>query len=92
MNKRELIEKVTEESGLLKITVEDAVTSMLSVISESLEKGEEVSLTGLGKIQVIEKKERVGRNPQTGEPLVIPTKRTIRWKTSSVLKELLNGD
>jgi integration host factor subunit alpha len=63
----------------------------LELIKMALERGEKVKISGFGSFVVQEKKERIGRNPQTGEPIVIAARRVLAFKPSAVLKKKLNS-
>ncbi len=69
----------------------DLVESILEIIKTSLESDEDVLITGFGKFCVREKSERRGRNPQTGEDLMLEARRVVTFKCSSALKDKLNG-
>ena len=87
MNKAELISAVAEKSELTKKDAEKAVNSMISVITETLAKGERVQLVGFGTFEVRERAERKGRNPQTREEIVIPASKAPVFKAGKALKD-----
>jgi integration host factor subunit alpha len=64
----------------------------LGLVTESLERGENTKLSRFGTFEVREKKPRKGRNPQTGEEILLPARRTVTFKTSPLLKHRLNTD
>jgi len=66
MNKAELVEEVAAEIGLTKKEVNNAVDAMTSAITDSLARGEKVTLVGFGTFLVQKRKARQGVNPQTG--------------------------
>jgi DNA-binding protein HU-beta len=68
MNKKELIDKVAEETGYHKKEIKDVVESVLATVSKSLAKDEKVQLVGFGTFEVVKRAAREGRNPQTGVP------------------------
>ena len=72
MNKTELIAAVAERAEMSKKDAEAAVTATVDVIAEALRKGEKVQLVGFGSFEVKTRAERMGRNPQTKEPIPIP--------------------
>ncbi|MGD0401435.1 MAG: HU family DNA-binding protein [Syntrophobacteraceae bacterium] len=61
------------------------------MIKQSLQNGEEVLISGFGKFSVQEKQARRGRNPQTGEPMMLPPRKVVTFKCSSVLRAGMNG-
>ncbi|SMB86435.1 bacterial nucleoid protein Hbs [Desulfonispora thiosulfatigenes DSM 11270] len=87
MNKTELISSVAEKSGLTKKDAEKAVNAFFTSIEETLKSGEKVQLVGFGTFEVRERKERVGRNPQTNEEIKIPAAKVPAFKAGKNLKE-----
>ena len=67
------------------------VDSLLDVIKRTLEEGEDVLISGLGKFCIMEKDKRRGRNPQTGQDLFLDERRVVTFKCSSVLRDKMNG-
>lgn len=91
MNKSELAGFVQAYTGYLtKSQAKHAVEAVLQGIIAELEVGGDVSLTGFGVFSVKETLPRTGRNPQTGEPITIPAKTTVKFKVSKSLKSTLN--
>ena len=80
MNKTELIAAVAEQAEMSKKDAEAAVTATIDVISEALRQGEKVQLVGFGS-------ERMGRNPQTKEPIPIPASKAPVFKAGKALKD-----
>ena len=72
MNKAELVEEVASQTGLTKKAARETVDTITSVITNSLARGERVTLVGFGSFVVRKRKHRRGRNPQTGEEIQIP--------------------
>lgn len=91
MNKAELISKMAELEGTTKKAAGEQVDAIVSVITEALKNGDEVSLTGFGKFSVVERAERQGVNPATSEKITIPASKAPKFKASSALKNLVNG-
>jgi len=87
MNKAELVEEVTNQTGVTKRASREAVDAMTSVISDTLARGEKVTLVGFGTFQVMKRKARRGRNPRTGETIEIPTKKVPKFKPGKDLRE-----
>lgn len=90
MNKNELIEAIALSTEITKTDVDKVVTSLTEVITNELEKGDSVSLKGFGTFEVRSRSERTGRNPRTGETLVIPASKVPAFKVSSALKKAVN--
>lgn len=87
MNKTELIANVAEKAGLSKKDAEKAVSAVFESITESLKAGDKVALVGFGTFDVKERAERTGKNPRTGEAVVIPAARVPGFKAGKGLKD-----
>ncbi|MFZ7936167.1 HU family DNA-binding protein [Bacillus thuringiensis] len=91
MNKTELIQKVAMETGLKRPQASLAVDTVLESIQQALQKGDNVQLIGFGTFEVRERSAREGRNPSTGESLIISAKKAPAFKAGKVLKEAVNN-
>ncbi|MBO8137019.1 MAG: HU family DNA-binding protein [Desulfotomaculum sp.] len=89
MNKAELVSSVAEKTELTKKDAEKAVNALFETISETLAAGDKVQLIGFGTFDVSERKERKGRNPQTGEEIIIPATKVPVFKAGKALKEMV---
>ena len=89
VTKGEFVEQVASESGLDKKQAGAAVDAVISVISDSLKGGKEVSFTGFGKFHVAERGAREGRNPRTGESMQISATKVPRFTAGSGLKKAI---
>jgi len=69
----------------------ELVESLLEIIKQTLESGEDVLISGFGKFCVKDKRERRGRNPQTGQDLLLVERRAAMFKCSAVLRNKMNG-
>jgi len=87
MNKAELVEQVANQTGLTKKISREAVDAITSVINDVLVREEKVTLVGFGTFEVVERKARRGRNPQTGQTIQIPAKRVPKFKPGKGLRE-----
>jgi len=87
MNKAELVEQVFYHTGLTKKTSREAIDAITSVITDALARREKVTLVGFGTFQVVKRKTRRGRNPQTGEEIQIPAKKTPKFRPGKGLRE-----
>ena len=83
-------ELMAEVPGLSSKEASRLVDSIILCIRETLSKGEEVKISGFGKFVLQDKKARKGRNPQTGEELIISARRVLKFRPSEVLKDELN--
>ena len=88
--KAHLIDSVYNHSNLQKQKSIQIVDSLLEIIKSALTSGEDVLITGFGKLIVKEKDSRKGRNPQTGGDLQLDARRIVTFKCSGILRKKLN--
>ena len=92
MTKADIVENVYEKvGGFSKKEAAEIVETVFDTIKETLERGEKIKISGFGNFVVRDKNARAGRNPQTGEEIVISARRVLTFKPSQVLKNALNG-
>ena len=91
ITKTEIINSIYQNIDLRKSDATRAVETILEIIKSSLESGESVLITGFGKFEVKGKHTRKGRNPQTGDDLMLDARRVVTFKCSGVLKDKING-
>lgn len=91
MTKADLIEKVFEKLGIPKKESASLVEEVFKIMKETLAKGEKIKISGFGNFIVRDKRERVGRNPQTNQPMLIEARRVLTFRPSQVLREELNN-
>jgi integration host factor subunit alpha len=91
MTKIELTNAISDATGMLKHDAIAALETLLEIIKETLEDGEDVKVAGFGKWEIKQKNERQGRNPQTGEPISISGRQIVTFKPSALLKDQLNS-
>ncbi len=89
--KKDVVEQVNNELGFPKNQSLEIVESLLEIIKATLGSGEDVLVSGFGKFCVKAKHERKGRNPATGEDLMLPARRVVTFKWSGKLREKVNG-
>ena len=89
--KTNLIDSVYEKADLQKQKSTSAVESLLEIIKHTLESGEDILISGFGKFCVKDKNKRKGRNPATGNSLMLDARRVVTFKCSGMLKEKMNG-
>ena len=87
MNKAELVEKVSNQTGLTRKTSREAIDAVISALTDPLAREEKVTLVGLGTFQVTERKARRGKNPRTGEEIQIPAKKVPKFRPGKGLRE-----
>ena len=91
MNKTELVAAVAEQAGLSKKDAEAAVKAFTDVVAEALKAGDKIHLVGFGTFEVSERAAREGRNPRTGETMIIEASKTPKFKAGKALKDLVNA-
>lgn len=87
MNKTDLVNEVAEKAGLSKKDAAKAVDAVLASVTETLAKGEKVTLIGFGNFEVRERSARKGRNPQTGKEIDIAATKVPAFKPGKALKD-----
>lgn len=87
MNKAELVGEVAGQAGLTKRVCRETIDAITSTITDSLARGEKVTLVGFGSFKVRKRKARRGRNPQTGKEIQIPAKDVPKFEPGKNLKE-----
>ncbi|MGE0679424.1 MAG: integration host factor subunit alpha [Candidatus Binatia bacterium] len=90
MTKADIVERIYEKVGFSKKEATDIVESIFEIIKKRLENGEKVKISGFGNLVINTKRPRKGRNPQTGEEIVITGRRVLSFKPSPVLKKSIN--
>ena len=90
MTKIELVEMISEQCGFKKKEASEHLECLFAIMKEILASGEELKISGFGKFEVKQKKDRKGRNPQTGEDLIIESRKVVTFKVSSMLKDRIN--
>ncbi len=90
MNKNDLVNKVSDETGLSKTDSAKAVDSVFDVIMGELKNGGDIRLVGFGTFLVTKRKATTGRNPQTGAAINIPAANVPKFRPGKALKESLN--
>lgn len=92
MTKIDIINKVSEQTRLSKVKAEEAVELVLDLMKKTLKNGEPIILRRFGSFQVRQKRERVGRNPKTGQEAGIPARKVVRFKYGKHFKEAVNSN
>ena len=89
--KAHIAQKVAGDCGFMKGEAIEIVEKLLNIMKAKLVAGEDVMISGFGKWNVKSKHARKGRNPQTGEEMVLDARKVVTWKYSPVLKKAVNG-
>jgi len=87
MNKAELVSAIATDAGVSKSVASKVLDSMINNVTESLKKGDKVTLVGFGTFSVIKRKARTGRNPQTGKEIKIPARKVAKFRAGAKLAE-----
>ena len=90
LTKNDIVEAVAQEIGFSKMQSVGLVETLLEVIKKTLESGEDVLISGFGKFQVRAKRERKGRNPYTGDDMMLRPRRVVIFHCSGNLREKIN--
>ena len=91
LTKASLVDHICKANDMNKKQAIQAVETILEIMKSNLEKGDDVMLSGLGKFKVKDKRPRKGRNPKTGEEMIIGARRVVTFKSSGKLPERVNG-
>ena len=90
LTKRDIVEQVFTDLGLPKKQSVEIIESLLELIKDSLASGDDVLVSGFGKFCVREKAARKGRNPATGDDLMLRPRRVVTFKCSGKLRDRVN--
>jgi integration host factor subunit alpha len=90
LTKSDIVARI-HELGFTKKKSVDIIETLLGIIKSNLEKSEDVLISGFGKFCVKNKKQRRGRNPATGEDLILRQRRVVTFKCSGKLRKKING-
>jgi len=90
MNKSELIANIAESADISKAAAEKALNGFMESITETLKKGDKITLVGFGTFSVTKRAARQGRNPRTGKTMKIAAKNVAKFKAGSKLAEAVN--
>jgi integration host factor subunit alpha len=91
LTKADLVESVQTELGFFKPQAIELIESLLELIKSKLESGEDVLVSGFGKFCVQKKHRRRGRNPATGEDMMLDARKVVTFKCSAKLRQRVNG-
>ncbi|MCG6926269.1 MAG: integration host factor subunit beta [Acidobacteria bacterium] len=91
MTKAELVDEIARKASLTRKHSEVIVDAVFSSIIEALQTGDKIELRGFGSFRVRHRASRTGRNPKTGEGVLVPAKKVPYFKPGKELRELING-
>ncbi|MCL6560419.1 MAG: HU family DNA-binding protein [Firmicutes bacterium] len=90
MTKAELVKSVAQKASLKQKEAESALDAFVQAVVEAVKNGSEVKIPGFGSFTVVERAARQGKNPQTGEPIAIPARKTVVFRAGKSLKSVVN--
>ena len=90
LTKTTIIEKISEKNNQTPSDAKDTLETLLEIMKSTLASGEDIMISGFGKFQVNEKSPRKGRNPATGEGMVLKKRRVVVFKCSGGLRDKVN--
>jgi integration host factor subunit alpha len=91
LTKAHVVEAVQNRLNLAKDNSVEVIESLLEIIKKTLANGEDVLISGFGRFCVKEKQQRRGRNPQTGQDMMLRGRRVVTFRCSGVLRDKING-
>lgn len=91
LTKVQIVEEIRQRNGFSRKKSMETVETMLEIIKESLASGEDVLISGFGKFCVKEKRERKGRNPATGDAMMLAPRKVVTFNCSGKLRKRING-
>jgi len=89
MTKAQMIEIIAKKAHLTKKAAAESIDAFLDEIIRQITKGEKIVLSGFGTFKISKVKDKKGRNPQTGEDLIIKSHRVVRFTVGKTLKRLV---
>lgn len=90
--KREIAERVAQQTGLAQVTVKQIVQMLFDEVVNELASGNRLEFRDFGVFEVVVRKPRTGRNPKTGAPVAVPPKRVVTFKMGKVMRDKVAGE
>ena len=91
MTKADIVNQIQSKVGFSRQKTAEVVNDLFEIMKETLEKGEPIKISGFGSFEVRQKQSRRGRNPRTGDPIIIPKRKVLSFKPSQLLKKAINS-
>ena len=91
LTKADIVAVIQTKNGYPLNKSTKIVETLLEIIKSTLVSGEEVLVSGFGKFNVKDKNERKGRNPKTGDDMMLPSRKVVTFKCSGELRDRVNG-
>ena len=92
LTKSQIVEKISTQTGFTKNKSIKTIETLLEIMKKTLVSGEDVLVSGFGKFCVKEKRERKGRNPATGDDLMLAQRKVVTFKWSGRLRDKVNDE
>jgi len=92
LTKANIVESIQNEIGFPKNKSSEVIETFLEIIKDTLASGEDVLISGFGKFCVKQKKERKGRNPATGDSMMLEPRKVVTFRCSGKLRDKINSD
>lgn len=90
MNKKDMIKKVAENTGVTQKDVTVIIDAFLDTVMDSV-KDKKISMAGFGTFEVVERAARMGRNPKTGKEIMIQSSKSVKFKPAKAFKDFVNA-
>jgi len=90
LTKTDIVERIAEKNDFKPTEAKDVLEELIEIIKSTLASGEDIMVSGFGKFQVIEKSPRKGRNPATGDAMILEKRRVVTFKCAGKLKNKIN--
>lgn len=87
LTKTDMVDAVQQKTGFSRKKSSDLIETFIEIMKRTIESGDDVLISGFGKFCVKEKNQRKGRNPATGEDMLLDSRRIVTFKCSSVLRD-----
>ena len=91
VTKAHIVENLFAKNIFTKTESAQIIETLFEIVKDSLERSEDVLISGFGKFSVKDKNQRRGRNPQTGNPIILAPRKVVTFKCSGVLRERINS-
>ena len=91
LTKADIVESIARQNGFSKRKSTEVVETVLELIKGTLASGEDVLISNFGKFCVKDKRERKGRNPETGDDMMLRARRVVTFNCSGTLRKKING-
>ncbi|MFJ8752026.1 HU family DNA-binding protein [Streptomyces sp. NPDC102441] len=92
MNKQQLIDEIAANGSIPKVQAAEALNLVLDTMVRRVLDGDDISVTGFGRLHSVHTPARTARNPQTGEPVVIPRRKHVKFSPGAAFTEMVRGE